>query len=620
MNFKTKHHSKKVLVVLFSLTLFLSTLQGSGRAKREKNSKKTTLELYSAPKQVEASGDFSATVNGKEAFVFYTTNSTLQNRYMPGADIGSGAMQKIKSMRHSWVSFATKGKVKIAVKPLREFETIEGSNLPFNRHTGDHNLDKYGLFEPSKVYDLTGYADSVTVQRNPHKGLYHHYYDNGTDKYLGTFEEINGVPGITNLYVRLDWSHFEPEDNVYDWHWIDDLVEQYVPHGYTLGLTVCTKENTNLYATPKWVIDLGAKGEKVGSRSWEPDYNDPIYLSKLEEFYVVFAERYANKPWVEWVQVGSYGTWGEAHNFPASKKRWPNEVIFKHIELMQKYFPNKPMCLTDEAYRGAKTEEEKQEVKSFVEARPQLFWSDHSILHKVHLSNSKEDFGIKDPELFRDTWKNRQTQVEFAHYYNSKKWGWTVPEGGAMQDTLRGALEITHPTWIGFHGNAAEWYRENPKLSDDLANRAGYWYFLNSAEVPESMNYQTANSISLTWENKGYAPVYRDYKVILKLEGQGVIHKQYLTEARPKTWMPDKPVSESYSVTIPSGIPMGDYKVKIGLIEETVHDTVMIKLAINRDIMDSEGFYEIGSANVISNGVSIIPAPSGGLNSPDIEN
>ena len=42
-----------------------------------------------------------------------------------------------------------------------EFETIEGSNLPFNRHTGDHNLDKYGLFEPSKVYFSNGFEPII---------------------------------------------------------------------------------------------------------------------------------------------------------------------------------------------------------------------------------------------------------------------------------------------------------------------------------------------------------------------------------------------------------------------------------------------------------------------------
>ena len=73
-------------------------------------------------------------------------------------------------------------------------------------------------------FDLTSKWDTVRVLENPHKGWYHHYYDNGHLNYKGNSADIEAMPGLDILFIRLSWSYFEPTEGNYDWHYIDDLV------------------------------------------------------------------------------------------------------------------------------------------------------------------------------------------------------------------------------------------------------------------------------------------------------------------------------------------------------------------------------------------------------------
>lgn len=45
-------------------------------------------------------------------------------------------------------------------------------------------------------------------------------------------------------------------------------------------------------ATPQWVFDAGAKGYDAAGWAYEPDYDDPVFLEKVENFVRAMAERY----------------------------------------------------------------------------------------------------------------------------------------------------------------------------------------------------------------------------------------------------------------------------------------------------------------------------------------
>ena len=78
-----------------------------------------------------------------------------------------------------------------------------------------------------KTTNLKELWDSVKVCKNPDKGWYEHY--NPGRRTPANDAVLDSFPGMDHLYIRLSWAHFEPQEGQFDWHWIDDVVNQWVP-------------------------------------------------------------------------------------------------------------------------------------------------------------------------------------------------------------------------------------------------------------------------------------------------------------------------------------------------------------------------------------------------------
>jgi hypothetical protein len=115
--------------------------------------------------------------------------------------------------------------------------------------------------------DLTMKWDTIRPLANPDKGWYHHLLDNGIHKYkLKNDADLLSFPGMDHLYLRLAWAFLEPEEGKYDWSYIDDVVEKYVPMGFNISFRISCKETGIVgeavpveidgirYATPYWVV------------------------------------------------------------------------------------------------------------------------------------------------------------------------------------------------------------------------------------------------------------------------------------------------------------------------------------------------------------------------------
>ena len=71
---------------------------------------------------------------------------------------------------------------------------------------------------------------------------------------------------------------------------------------------------------------------------WEPVWDDPIFLAKLDKFLAAFAARYDGKPWLRYVDIGSIGDWGEGHTWGGSQKQLTFATRKLHVDLHLKHF------------------------------------------------------------------------------------------------------------------------------------------------------------------------------------------------------------------------------------------------------------------------------------------
>jgi hypothetical protein len=391
----------------------------------------------------------------------------------------------------------------------------------------------------ARVNDLSHLWDTIRPLANPGKGWYHHLLDNGIDKYHISDDSVfMAFTGMDHLYLRLAWAYLEPEEGKFNWSYIDDVVENMFLWDTASPFALSCKEtgpapgsvpvevNGIRYATPYWVKNAGAKGidrPEHGSPSWTPEWNDPVFLEKLDNFHKAFADRYDGEPWVRYIDVGSIGEWGEGHTHFSTRIPPTADEVKTHMQIYLKHYKHALLVVTDDLLYWNKPEEDVQELLEFAIGNG-FSLRDDSPLVDWYVDNNLDTWSVSHPHFFEDVYLTRPVVFELEHYGHVKKNGnWKgkngeeilVEHGVSGAEIFRNALQLIRPTYIGYHGYAEEWLNDNPQLTNELLNLCGYWYFPVSVQVEKSTISQLAFRIG--WLNKGVAPAYETYSLKGKL-------------------------------------------------------------------------------------------------------
>jgi len=473
--------------------------------------------------------------------------------------------------------------------------------------------------------EFTQKWDSLRVLKNPHKGWYHHLLDNGISKYQITDDSLfYSFPGMDHLYLRLAWSYLEPEEGIFDWHYIDDVVEKYVPSGYGISFRITCKEtgtwpgsagqqqNGVMYATPVWVEKAGAKGtvtEAWGTRSWTPKWDDQVFLEKLDNFHRRFAERYDGKPWVRYVDIGSIGEWGEGHtSFSTKVPPTPDEVI-AHADLHLKHYKNSQLVVTDDLlYYGKPKEDQLRLLEAVISTGITL--RDDSPMVEWYLQQNAETWSVSHPHFYDPLYLTKPIIFELQHYHMVKRDGnWKGPNGSEVLPSLgysaaeimKNAIETMRATYIGYHGYAEEWLSDNPELTKELANLCGYWYFPASVTFPKKLK-SGINTIEMEWLNKGIAPAYHTFALIFRFTSSidGHTFDVVIEDSGNRNWLPGKKRKEQYIPDLPSAFQKGEYSVKFKLLDRSTDPQHEVKVGLKETLIDGEGFALIGQVTLQS--------------------
>ena len=165
-------------------------------------------------------------------------------------------------------------------------------------------------------------------------------------------DTLDWFPGTSTVYFRLLWSELEPEEGQYRWDMIDRVAQNWIAKGKKIAFRViCCNHTAN--ACPDYVRAAGAKGiwfryanhgaGKDFPERWEPVYDDPVFLEKYSAFLKAFADRYDGDPNVAFVDVGSFGMYGEGHTGSTSKlgKKETDRITRLHLKLHRRLLPTR---------------------------------------------------------------------------------------------------------------------------------------------------------------------------------------------------------------------------------------------------------------------------------------
>ncbi len=482
----------------------------------------------------------------------------------------------------------------------------------------------FGLALPPQAVagelDLTPFHDAQTPLANPHKGWYHHFPDNHlTARYpIKQDSDLLNIPGMDHLYMRLAWAYLQPEEDRFDWKVIDHTIEKWTSLGLGIAFRISCRETgtdriEQQYATPRWVIDAGAKGghyykgKATGPTGpWEPDFADEVFLEKLDGFLQAFGKRYDGKPWLRYVDIGSIGDWGEGHTSSGSRKSYDFKQRKAHVDLYLKYFSHTQLVVTDDFVHAIGDLEQRRRMHQYVLDHG-ISYRDDSILVDWYVTSTSKTFCVRSPEFFADCYLKTPTVFELEHYSSVRRQGnWFGKPGSSMEkfgdgktgaDYFRGALGLLHASYIGYHGDANQWLAENPDLTGELLNQCGYWYFLNRVKIADVWKPATSVMVEADWENRGVAPAYQAYQLVMRLEGPEVI--EIKVESGNRRWLPSqvgKAFRERYEVRLPSKVASGAYTLRLKMYSPAADRDVL--LALKNERRDPNGFYEVGSVRI----------------------
>jgi hypothetical protein len=458
--------------------------------------------------------------------------------------------------------------------------------------------------------------DSVRVLKNPYKGWYHHLLDNGINKYAIKDDSVFAAfPGMDHLYLRLCWSYLEPEEGQYDWHYIDEVVEKYVPKGYKISFRISCSETGRFpdsvgeeaegvqYATPGWVRKAGAKGAIAGkNNNWVPDWNDPVFLDKLDQFHKAFAARYDGQPWVSYIDIGSIGDWGEGHTSFTTKFPPTRAEVKANMDIYLKNYKKSQLIVCYGYLFVGKTKEEEQELFQYAISNGISLRCDSNMV-LYYMEQYIKNWSHSHPHYYEPLYLQLPVIFELEHYSTVKKNGNWLGKNGA--DTIgkygftgatvmRKAIETMHATYIGYHGYAEEWLADNPALTKELANLCGYWYFPVRASFPSVMT-RVENELSIEWLNKGVAPAYNDFNLVLRFESENPENSFDISiNSGNKTWLPGLSKTEQYKIDILKKARKGTYFLKFRLAEQNGENSLPVQIGVKESEIDNEGFVKLG--------------------------
>ena len=398
-------------------------------------------------------------------------------------------------------------------------------------------------------------------------------------------------------YRRFEWHHLQPAEEQFNWKPIEDFLAAWHAKGKqaAFGVMAANSHSQLPFVTPRWVFEAGAEyrtaqiAEDTHGRQGEkvvPNFGHPVYLEKLEGFLTALAAKYDGDPRLAFLDIRSYGNWGEAHmSHLGGYPPLSDERFLQHVKLHRQAFRKTKLILPliDDLKQHRSVAAWAIENGIGVRRDGIMGNSDGS---ETAIANGRE------PGIFE--W--------YQNYEYTKANGWW--DGSCTQPgygyPLAGCIERGHPSYVqmGYWGgqNVAEFLAAERPLIDRLSKRIGYRLVLAEADLPKVITPGQPVTVSLTMVNRGIASVLIPCHVAFGLmDRQGNITARAGVEgADPTAWKPGETVRQSLQATFNPPAP-GPYRLCLGLFTDRADPAPGIAIAIEGGTNDR--WYPLGTVD-----------------------
>ena len=398
-------------------------------------------------------------------------------------------------------------------------------------------------------------------------------------EFKGSLENRNH-PATTIAYFRVYWRYIEPERGKYNWDQFDNALKTAHNRGQTLLVRVApygssgeTKDDV-----PDWYrAEAGNESGKLPDQKWRTDPERPQYAESFGGLIRAFGKRYDGHPDLEGVDLAIVGAWGEGAGADKLSDKTRAALVDSYLEA----FPRTPllMLLTD-----AKT-------NKYAIARKPVGWRVDCLGDMGGFSPTWNHMCDYYPEAIvnfgmADAW--RKAPVSFEVCWVMQHWkdqGWDVDY--IIEQSLKWHIS-------SFNAKSspvpAEW---KPQI-DRWLKKMGYRFVLRKFTYPPTVAARGKLDFATWWENKGVAPVYRQFPLALRLKSGS--HSAVLrTDADIRAWLPGDIVYDD-SVFVPADLPAGEYDLEIAMLDPV---TGLPKLNLAIAGLQLDGWYALGKIKIV---------------------
>lgn len=359
------------------------------------------------------------------------------------------------------------------------------------------------------------------------------------------------------------WSDLHKGEGVYDWTELDELLAALAEHNMGYALRVFPYSTSFIRAndtppenydwTPKFVYEKGAKNIKAtvkgnsllesGVQAQVPVWDDAVYLKYAKEFATALAKKYDGDPRIEYIDIRTFGEWGEWHVSNLDGSQMPSLEIQKDIiKHYASEFKKTQLVIPSDGYGEIYT-------------------------YALSLGVTKRDDGMigipgTADSLVRAYKAGLPTIAENMGQYSIMLTYTDVIPGDYLKwtpDRWVDAIKTAHLTYYVLDQDeecAYQFYKDNKALADSMTHVIGYNFKITDAELLTiSQGATITNKLNITVKNTGVAPCFFDvYMVAEFVDSTGAALAQLGETIKiPKATFKDGDVKEfSFATSVPA--------------------------------------------------------------------
>jgi hypothetical protein len=208
----------------------------------------------------------------------------------------------------------------------------------------------------------------------------------------------------------------------------------------------------------------------------------------------------------------------------------------------------------------------------------------------ICVSGYVQQFGfntMRHPTIFRGFAENAPVDIEFCHIWHN------IPERFKEGLPIIEALRTAHATYAGYHGYEDEWYEKTEYLTDYIANRLGYWFFIDGIDLGTPTSGATEIA-KIYIQNRGYSKCYHNYEMKLRLtDSDGNAYP--LNDEYPDLRRIGAESSACEVLRLDfRNVPAGEYRLELGIF----FGERPIRLGMKEELLTVDGYYALTSLTV----------------------